>query len=259
VLSEVFGVSPEWSAHFLLIAARMTAAVVAAPLFGARNVPAQAKVGLAILLTLIVLPLHAQPSTPVPAHLLAFAAQLGSEVLVGLALGIAVSLAFHALEMAASMVSLQIGFGMGEVFDPITGGQSGSLQQFYRVLVTLVFFAINGHYLVIRSLLLTFEVVPAGTADLTVIAGERVVPFFAALLIAAVQVALPAFGALMLTDVALALISRSVPQLNALMVGFPLKIGVGLMALTASMPLMVAFMSRFLGRALVDVNRFVVP
>ncbi|MFA7248985.1 MAG: flagellar biosynthetic protein FliR [Dehalococcoidia bacterium] len=259
MLSEVLAVSPEWSAHFLLVLARLSAAIVAAPLLGARSVPAQAKIGLALLLSLIVVPLQSAQLTAIPTNLFVFVTLVGSEVLIGIALGIGVSLVFSAMEMGASLISVQMGFGLGGVFDPISGAQSGALEQFYRVFVTLIFFAMNGHHLVIRGLIQTFEVVPAGTADLSLIAGARVVPFFASLFVAAVQVALPAMGALMLTDLALALVGRTVPQLNVLVVGFPVKIGVGLVVLAASMPLTVLFISGVFGRALVDVNRLLVP
>jgi hypothetical protein len=156
VLTQVFSVSPEWSAHFLLILARLSAAVVASPLFGARSVPAQAKIGFAVLLSLVVLPLQAQPGA-ISTNLLVFASLVGSEVLVGLAIGIAITLVFQTVEMAASIVSVQAGFGVAAVIDPLSGAQTGMLEQFYRLLVTLLFFAINGHYLVVRSLLHTFE------------------------------------------------------------------------------------------------------
>lgn len=258
MLSEVFAVSPEWSAHFLLVLARLTAAIVAAPIFGARNVPVHTKVGLAVVLALIVLPLSTRDLDAAPTNLLVFASMLGSEVIVGLAIGVGVLLVFQGLEMAASLVSLQMGLGMGQVFDPMSGAPTGTMEQFYRVIVTLVFFAINGHYLVVHGFLRTFEVAPAGTATLDVIAGDRVIPFFGTLLVSAVQIALPVFGALVLTDLALALVSRAVPQLNVLVVGFPLKIGVGLVALAAAVPLMTAFIGATLGRALVDMNALVV-
>jgi flagellar biosynthesis protein FliR len=259
VLSEVFAVTPEWSANFLLVFARMAAAIVAAPLFGARNVPVHVKVGLAIILSLIVLPLSTTQFGSTPTlDLLVFASLLGTEVLLGLAIGIGVMLVFQGLEMAASLVSVQMGFGMGQVFDPMTGTQTGTMEQFYRVLITLVFFAINGHFLVIMGFLRTFEVVPPGQATLAVIAGDRVIPFFGTLIVSSVQIALPVFGALVITDMALALVNRTVPQMNALIVGFPAKIGVGLLVLTASIPLMIPFLGATLGRALVDVNGLVV-
>jgi flagellar biosynthetic protein FliR len=259
MLAELFAVSPEWSAAFLLAFARIGAAIVPMPVFGASGVPSQTKIALALLLSLIVLPLTEVPAQPVSTNLLVFASLVGSEVLVGLAVGIAVMLVFHGLEMGAQLVGVQMGFAIGEVFDPLTGGRIATVEQFYRIVATLVFFAVNGHYLVIQALLQTFEVVPAGSADLTLIAGDRVIPFFASLFVVALRISLPVIGALILTDLALALVGRTVPQMNVLVVGFPIKIGVGLLVLTASMPLMVAFMGSVFGQALLDVNGFLVP
>ena len=259
MIDALFTVSPEWSANFLLVLARLSAALVAIPLFGARGVPAPAKIGLAALLSLIVLPLQAPPLTAPPTNLLPFASLVGSEVLVGLAIGVAVSLVFSALEMGATLVGVQIGFGLHGVIDPLTGGQSSVLNQFYRLVVTLIFFAVNGHYLVINGLLQTFEVVPPGTADLTLIAGDRVAPFFTALFVVAIRIALPVMGALMLTDLAMGLVARTVPQMNVLIVGFPAKVGVGLFVLAVSMPLAVALMVSVFGSAIPQVNGFLRP
>lgn len=259
MLADLLAVSPEWSATFLLVLARLSAAIIAIPLLGARGVPPQAKIGLALMLSLIVLPLQQQPLAPVSANLLVFASLLGSEVLVGLAIGIATSLVFHALEMGGTLVGMQMGFGFAGILDPLTSQQTGVMDQFFRVLVTLVFFAVNGHYLVISGLMQTFEIVPPGTADLTVIAGERVIPFFTSLFSVAIRVALPVMGALMLTDLALGLVSRSVPQMNALIVGMPLKIGVGLIVLSASIPMLAAFMGMVFGEALLQTNGFLRP
>jgi flagellar biosynthesis protein FliR len=122
-----------------------------------------------------------------------------------------------------------------------------------------MFFAVNGHYLVIAGLMNTFEVVPPGTADLTLIAGDRVVPFFGALLVVAMRVALPVTGALLLTDLILGLVGRTVPQMNVLIVGFPVKVGVGVLALAASVPLVTTLIGGVFNETLVDVNGFLVP
>jgi len=90
------------------------------------------------------------------------------------------------------------------------------------------------------------------------VAGDRVIPFFGTMIVSAVQIALPVFGAVILADFAMAVANRAVPQMNALVVGFPVKIGVGLLVLGASMPMMVSFLGATMGRALVDVNALVV-
>lgn len=242
MLTEVLGVSPGWSAQFLYVFARLSAAIVAAPFFGARGVPPQVKIGLALLLSLVVLPLQHAPTSTTAPNLLVFATVLGSEVLVGLALGVGVMLVISALEMGAALVGVQIGYSIGSVIDPLTGAQSGAIEQFYRLVATLVFFVVNGHHLVISSLVLSFQVVPPGSADLTLIAGERSIPFFASLFVIALRVALPVIVALLLADLVLGMLGRAVPQLNVLVVGMPVKIGAGLFVTALSVPLMVAFL-----------------
>jgi flagellar biosynthesis protein FliR len=258
MLDQLLNVSPEWSANFLLVFARLSAALVPMPLLGARSVPPQTKIGLALLLSLIVLPLNAEPDA-VPTDLLRFAAVLGSEVLVGLAMGIVVMLVFQAIEMGAGLVGLQIGFSFAQVVDPLTGAQSGVMELFYRLVATLIFFVVNGHYVVITGLVRTFEVVPAGSADLSLIAGERVAPFFAALFVVAIRIALPVTAALILTDFAFGIVGRAVPQMNVLIVGLPVKVGVGLFVMAVSMPLLVAFTGSFFTSTLLEVNGFLRP
>ena len=258
MFAQLFEVSPEWSAHFLLVLARLSAALVVIPLFGANGVPAPTKIGIAILLSLIVLPLSADPA-PVPTNLLVFASLVGSEVLVGLAIGVATAMVFQALEMGASLVGVQMGFGVGQIFDPLTGVQMQSITQFYRLLVTLVFFAANGHHIVLAGLVQTFETVPPGSADISLIAGDRVVPFFAGLFTVAMRIAMPVVGALLLTDLAMGLVARMVPQMNVLVVGFPIKVGVGVLVLAVSVPLLAGFMSAVFRSSLPDVQGFLVP
>ena len=87
------------------------------------------------------------------------------EVLFGLALGLAMNLVFLGLQMASRILGVQMGFGLGAVLDPITGAEFGTFDQFYALLVTLVFFSINGHYLIIQTLAETIRAVPLGTFD----------------------------------------------------------------------------------------------
>ncbi len=258
MLASLLAVSPEWSAQFLLVLARLSAAITVMPIFGARGVPAQAKIGLALLLSLIVLPLHAAPAPAPPTQLLSFVAAIGSEALVGLCIGIVTALVVQALAMGAALVGLQMGFGLGELFDPLNGAQTDTMSQFYWLLVTLVFFAVNGHHAALVGLVHTFEAAPAGTADISLLAGDRFVPFVSALFGLAVRVALPVLGALLLTDVALGLVARTVPQLNLLVEGFPVKVLVGVLVVAGGMPLLTTFMGRVMGTMLPQAGTMLV-
>jgi len=256
LLTALFDVSPEWSAEFLLVLARISSALVAMPLFGARGVPPQAKIGLALLVSLIVPPLHERPAAGIPTNLIAFASLLGSEVLLGLCLCVLTALGAQALARGAAIVGVQMGFGLGELFDPLTGAQTDTMSQFYWMLVTLVFFGVNGHLLAVQGLLHTFEVVPAGSADISLLVGDRFVPFVVALFGFAIQVATPVMGALLLTDLALGLVARTVPQMNILVEGFPVKALVGVLVLATSMPLATRFMGAAFNASLPQAAAF---
>ena len=148
-------------------------------------------------------------------------------LLVGIAQALAVVLAVvlgraRALRMNIPMLGF---LGLGLVMLVHTANRAIMVGDFddYGTVKTLTFFAINGHHLVIQGLLHTFEVVPPGGADISLIAGDRVAPFFTALLTVAVRVALPVTGALILTDLAMGLAARTTPQMNVLVVGFPAK------------------------------------
>lgn len=259
MLTDLLGVSPQWAATFLLIVARLSVALVVVPLFGARSVPLQAKIGLSLLLALVVLPLSAPGSRTVPTDLLPFAAAVGTEAMIGLTIGIATMFVFEALEMGAGLVGVQMGFGMSQVLDPLTGAQSEVMHQFYRLLVTLVFFAIDGHHIVLVGLVRSFTALPPGAASMSTIAGGYAVPFFSGLFVVALRVALPVTGALLLTDLAMALAARTVPQLNVLVVGFPVKIAVGLLALAASIPVLVTFIGSTFHTSLPQAYGFLRP
>jgi flagellar biosynthetic protein FliR len=158
--------------------------------------------------------------------------------------------------MGAAIVGVQMGFGLGELFDPLTGAQTESMTQFYGLLVTLVFFAVNGHHMAVLGLVHTFEVIPSGSADLSLLADDRFVPFVGALFGFAFRVALPVVGALVLTDLALGLVARTVPQMNVLVEGFPVKVAVGVLVIAASMPLLTGFMASTFQATLPQLNRF---
>ena len=125
----MFGLTEALLASYVLIVVRLSAALVVMPMFGGHQVPPHTKIGLALFLGLIIAPLQGP---------LLVAA--GGEAIVGMAIGFAVLLVFQGLEMAGGMIGVQMGMGLGEVLDPISGAASNVLRRFYGVLATLIFF-----------------------------------------------------------------------------------------------------------------------
>ncbi|MDZ7729046.1 MAG: flagellar biosynthetic protein FliR [Dehalococcoidia bacterium] len=159
------------------------------------------------------------------------------EAIFGLALGLGMNLVYQSLHMASRIVGVQVGFGLGGVFDPLTGSESGVFDRFYFVLVALVFFAVNGHYLVISALAETVQAVPLGTFDpFTAIQPQVLGSFFLGLVVTAVRIAMPIMAALFLVDLGMGFVAKTAPQIQILIVALPVKIGVGLIVLMAALP-----------------------
>ncbi|MCC7365471.1 MAG: flagellar biosynthetic protein FliR [Dehalococcoidia bacterium] len=242
--------SPQFTYAFLLLLIRTSAMLVSAPLLSHRGIPAWTKVGFAVFIALVLVPAESERLPDAPNDFGTVAAAVIAETLFGLALGLAMQLVFVGLQMGSQILGIQMGFGLGSVYDPVTGAQFGAFDQFYAVLVTLVFFTMNGHYMVIQSLAETVRAVPLGTFNPLVIESGEIAALITGLFVTAVRVAMPVLAALFLTDVGMGFVARTVPQANVLVVGMPIKIGVGMIVMMAALPLTTTLIQGVIGNEL---------
>ena len=201
-------------------------------------------------MALVLVPLQADSAPPPPQTFATLIDHALRETLFGLALGLVMNIVFIGIQMASRIIGLQMGFGLGAVFDPITGAEFGTFDQFYSLLVTLVFFTINGHHLVVQTLAETTRAVPLGTFDPFIVTPDGITALMAGLTVTAVRLAMPVMAALILTDLGMGLASRTVPQMQVLIVGAPIKILVGVIVLGAALPATVSLLHGVLGTSL---------
>jgi flagellar biosynthetic protein FliR len=228
--------SSTYIAVFGLVLARVGGLLVAAPVFGARQVPAQSKIGLAVMLSLIFTPLQIGRAEAIPPGTVAFGILVGRELLIGLAVGFAVSLIFTGMQVGSHLVGIQMGFGLGGVLNPMSGSDSGVIDGFYTILATVIFFTANGHHAVLAAMARTFELAPVAGTQLPAVNPVQVMTLLQSVLVVALRISMPAIAALLLADVALGLVSRAAPQIHVMIEGAPVKIAVGLILLAASAP-----------------------
>lgn len=247
--------SPEATYTFLLVLIRTTSMLVASPLLSHRGIPAQAKIGFALFTALVLTPITRLPGGQAPETLGRLVDDVLREALFGLGLGLTMNIVLIGLQMASRIIGLQVGFGLGAVFDPITGTEFGVFDQFYSLLVTLVFFAIDGHHLVVQALAETLQAVPLGTFDPFSITPSGITALVAGLTLTALRIAMPIMAALLLTDVGMGIVARTVPQVQILIVGAPIKIGIGLLVLGASLPVAMQLMNAVFGASLAGSTR----
>ncbi|MNF51573.1 Flagellar biosynthetic protein FliR [compost metagenome] len=215
-----------WVGSFLLPLFRIAALLMTMPVIGTQLVPLRVRLYLALAIAIVLVPtLPAMPQ--VDAISLRTLLLVGEQVLVGALLGFVLQLFFHAFVVAGQIISMQMGLGFASMVDPTNGVSVPVLGQFYLMLVTLLFLAMNGHLVVFEVLAESFVTLPVGGGLLTSqyweVAGKLGWVMGAGLLLA-----LPAITALLVVNLAFGVMTRAAPQLNIFSIGFPLTLALGL-------------------------------
>ena len=212
---------------FFWVLIRVSVLIFLMPLFGARNVPVLWKAGLSFVLAVLLTPVVPVPET-LPATPPELILGIASEVLMGLIAVFGVLILFASVQLAGQMMSFQMGFSMARAIDPNTGAQSTALSQFLYLFTVLLFFAIDGHHLMIQAIAASFRLVPPGGASFPPSLSEAVVGLSGHMFVIGLKIAAPIMIALFLSNLCLGIVARTVPQVNILMIGFPINIGIGL-------------------------------
>ncbi len=238
---------------FSLVLARVATFVAVLPIFGQNGAPRMVKAGLALGLTVYWcgswdMALAGSLATgPLAGGWLAVLAALIREAVLGAVLGYALGLLLVPARVAGEYLAQEMGFTLGSLSDP-TGNQSVTvLGQAFEVVGVLIFLGLDGHHIFLLALRGTFAHWPIG-GGMTNLPVGHLVSGAAAAQEWGLVLAAPLALCLFLTTVVLALMSRAVPQLNIFAVGFPLRIGVGLVAMVLLLPNLGAALVSILGQ-----------
>lgn len=223
-----------WIAQYLWPFIRIGACFMAAPVFGARFVPPRIRLLLAAAVTLIVAPLV--PSPNVSTFSAAGIVVTFHQVLIGVAMGFILQIIFDALSMGGQLLSNAMGLGFAFNVDPLRGASTPVLGQLYMLLVTLTFLALDGHLMLIETLVQGFVTLPPGTSGLGSNALWSIVAWGTQLFAGALAVALPGMTALLIVNLGFGVMSRAAPTLNLFAVGFPVSLIFGLVIVWAGLP-----------------------
>lgn len=223
-----------WELLFMMT--RISAALLAAPLLGAGAVPVQIRVIVAGALGVMVCAWIRVDVPPALFSLAGLMAVLG-EVLVGLALGFVLQLAFAAPVIGAEVIGGAMGMSIATAADPMSGAHSPVLGQYYAVVLTLVFLGLGGHQHWLALVLQSYQTLPPGAAWLGPERLRDIASFAGTMFATGLVIALPVTLVLLLVQVLTGVLSRSAPALNLFALGLPAGILAGLAALIAAGPL----------------------
>lgn len=222
----------EWLLRFVGAFARVGAALMVAPVFGANLVPARVRlVAAAAVTSLLLAAMPAGDGAPGGLGPL----QLFREVALGAAIGFIVQTAFDMLIIAGQLIALGMGLGFANLIDPQHGAGVPVVGQLYLLLALLVFLALDGHVAVVQLLADSFRAMPVGFAQIGDAEAGAMIAWGGRIFAGALQVALPAVVAMTVVNVAFGVMSRAAPQLNLFGVGFPLTVILGFVTLWLAM------------------------
>lgn len=223
---------PAWLGSLFWAMGRVTGLFLVAPVFSATVISARIRLGVLVVLTLVLAPLAPVSIDPLSGE---GVATMAGQILIGAAVGFVLKLVFEAVSFGGELIGQSMSLGFAQVVNPQAGGSSSVLSQFYLLLVTLLFLAMDGHLRLIALLADSFQSLPPGVPAIDSNGLFAVLTFVGQLFSGAVRVALPAMTSLLVVNFGFGAISRAAPSMNLFAVGFPITISLGFIALWLSL------------------------
>lgn len=233
-------------------ALRISGFVATAPLASETTIPSRVKIILTAALTVLMAPLAAAPADLSIFSGAGLAAAV-QELLIGVAIGMVVQLAFEALTFAGQTVSMTMGLGFATLVDPQRGASVPVLGQLFMIMGTLTYLALNGHLMLLAALANSFQTLPIGVSHVDRDFLMSVATWGARIFETGLLVALPAVVALVIVNIALGVVTRAAPQLNLFGIGFTITLLCGFLVLMVGLDGIMAGVTRLIETALTAV------
>ncbi|MDE3197503.1 MAG: flagellar biosynthetic protein FliR [Acidobacteriota bacterium] len=220
---------------FLFTLVRISCVFAFLPLGAFRAAPDAAKIALALTFTLLLFPEWKAPAGA-QAGIGALAAGISGEAVLGMAIGVALSVVLEAFQMAAQIVSLQAGFGFASTFDPASGADSTVLLVLAQLTAGLLFFATGSDRLLVRALADSLKLAPPDSFSIQRGWAEATIRFSAGIFVSGLRLAAPIVALLLLADAAMAVLGRIQSQIQLIGLTIPVKLAVALLLIAMTLP-----------------------
>ena len=225
---------------FFLPLARVLSFITVAPVFSSAALPRRVRLLFGLAVTLGLQPLLPPPPAPLDPNSLVVLLVLGQQIVIGVAMGFAMRIAFAAIAVAGEFIGFQMGLSFATFYDPHSAANTAVVTEFINLFAMLVFLSLDGHLTMITTLAESFHLLPVFSPFPHPDSWLNLARFAALMFSGGLLLALPVVVALSITNIALAVLSRAAPQLNLIAVGFPITLAMGLVLLSLSLPSLVA-------------------
>lgn len=241
--------------YFLLILIRIATFIWIAPGFSNKQIHTQAKLVFSIGLSLAVFNVIVVPGEVLTLGL--YVVLILKELLVGMAIGYITLLFFSAIEMAGNFVDFQVGFSMSMSFDPALGVSASNYGRLYYWIALIIFFLSDVHHHIIRTLVKSFDYISILQVEFPHIGVEGFVRIFVQMFEVALNLAFPLIVIALSSEIVLALLSRTVPQINVLILGMPMKILLSVIFMYIFLPLLGENITSLFPQMIETLNDFI--
>lgn len=212
---------------------RITSLFLSMPVISSRLIPVRIKLVFALSFALICAPFISE-SLSFLDFKAAYLGYLMNEILLGVLMGFILQMVFQIFVIGGQIIAMQAGLGFATMVDPASKASVPLVSQFYLIMISLLFLAMNGHLAVFDALISSFQVMPVGHVDSGLSAIGSTIAFSGWMFKESVMVALPAILSLLIVNLAFGVMTRVAPQLNIFSMGFPITLLMGFVIIKIS-------------------------
>ena len=240
---------------FIVVFTRLSGMMMTAPMLSTYPIPIQVRTWFMALVAFIMFPIvTAKCGFQVPNNMPCLTLILLKEFLIGYTVGFIANVVFVAAEIAANLVSMQMGITAAQAMNPMTGDTSTVLTQAYTLLASMVFIGINAYQWIFAALFRSFQVLQPGYSFF--IDGQfthNIVTLTSQMFSIGFSLALPLFSVLLITDILFGFVAKMMPKMNIFMVALPLKIYIGLLLFVLLLPHMYVYLEQLIENYLTSI------
>ncbi len=244
---DLFHVPYQEFNHFFLIFIRVGVILFILPFFNSKIIPVMAKVGLTFIIAMIIFPVVNIKMVEFPATMLGLVQLISGELIVGMILGFMTQVFFEGVKVMGQMVGFQTGFAITNIIDPQNGTQVSILSNMAYLIAVVLFLVLNGHHILLSALRESFEIINIGTLKLNRQILQEIVKYSGEMFVIGIKIGAPAIAALLFVKAVFGLVTKLIPQMNIMIVAFPVQIVIGLLFFGISIRMLLFFIEKYTG------------
>ena len=224
----------QYIADFILPFTRISALIMTMVGFGAKTIPTNIKLGLAIVVTVAVMP-AIPPSNVTNLLSLSTALIIAEQTIIGILIGFVTTLVVETFTLTGQIIAMQTGLGFASLVDPASGMNVPAVGQFFLILSSLLFWVMDGHLAYLQLIVASFDTIPIVSGGFDSGKFKELVEWGGWMFATALSLSLAPLTAMLLINFAFGVMTRAAPQLNIFAIGFPVTMCAGLLIMWLTM------------------------